>query len=149
MTTIAYKDGILAYDSRRTHGTTISYDDCEKLQIFKGVSFLLCGAVADFDGLIAAYFGGPTPSSNDASGYALDGGVLWLIACDDNTGLWKERVRLDRPDAQGSGSAHALTAMDMGASAIEAVEMAKKRDTKTGGEVKYLAFRKPTHDQTI
>nr|WP_237541343.1 hypothetical protein [Pseudomonas syringae] len=32
MTTIAYKDGVIAYDSRTTGGTTISDDDSGKLQ---------------------------------------------------------------------------------------------------------------------
>ena len=35
MTTIAYKDGVIAYDSRTTRGTVISDDDCEKLKVLR------------------------------------------------------------------------------------------------------------------
>lgn len=37
--------------------------------------------------------------------------------------------------ALGSGSAHAITAMDCGKSARQAVQMAMKRDSNTGGRV--------------
>lgn len=140
MTTIAYKDGVIAYDSRATRGSVITDDDCEKLQEVKGVHFLCTGATCDFDALIAAYFGNAAPAPIEASGYAVDGGALWLISCDDKTGFWKSRIRLDRVDAIGSGSEFALTAMDMGATAAEAVEMAKKRDTNTGGLVRTFTF---------
>jgi len=49
------------------------------------------------------------------------------------TGLWKLPVLLDRPYAIGSGTSYAFAAMDMGASAVKAVEMAARRDTNTGG----------------
>ncbi|GAI22667.1 unnamed protein product, partial [marine sediment metagenome] len=42
------------------------------------------------------------------------------------------------PDAIGSGSAYALAAMDMGASAEEAVRAAMKRDIYTGGKVRTM-----------
>jgi hypothetical protein len=38
----------------------------------------------------------------------------------------------------GRGSDHAMTAMDMGATAAESGEMAQKRDTSTGGVVRTL-----------
>ena len=136
MTTIAYKDGVIAYDSRATRGTTITDDDCEKLETVKGVRFLCTGCTCDFDALIAAYFGTSASAPVEASGYAFDGDTLWLIGHDDKTGFWKGKLRLDTCDAIGSGSAFALAAMDMGATAALAVEMAKKRDTCTGGRVR-------------
>jgi len=138
MTTIAYKDGVIAYDSRCTRGTTITDDDAEKLQTVKGVHFLCTGRTCDFDALIAAYFGATASAPVEASGYAFDGEALWLIGHDDKTGFWKNRLRPDTGDAIGCGSAFALTAMDMGTTAAEAVEMAKKRDTCTGGQVRTL-----------
>jgi len=140
MTTIAYKDGVIAYDSRATRGTTITDDDCEKLETVKGVHFLCTGCTCDFDALIAAYFGTPASAPVEASGYAIDGHTLWLIGNDDKTGFWKNRIRLDTCDAIGCGSAFALTAMDMGATAVESIEMAKKRDTCTGGQVRTLSI---------
>ena len=141
MTTIAYKNGVIAYDSRCTRGTTITDDDAEKLETVKGVHFLCTGCTCDFDALIAAYFGTASSATVEASGYAVDDGTLWLIGHDDKTGFWKSRIRLDAGDAIGSGSAFALAAMDMGATAVEAIEMAKKRDTSTGGRVRDLRIR--------
>jgi len=140
VTTIAYKDGVIAYDSRATRGTTITDDDCEKLETVKGVHFLLTGCACDFDALIAAYFGTIATAPVEASAYAFDGDTLWLIGYDEKTGFWKGRLRLDTCDAIGSGSSFALVAMDMGATAAEAVEMAKKRDSCTGGLVRTLAI---------
>ncbi|MBC3948340.1 proteasome subunit beta [Pseudomonas folii] len=141
MTTIAYKDGVIAYDSRCTRGSTITDDDCEKLETVKGVHFLCTGCTCDFDALIAAYFGAAASAPVEASGYAVDGGTLWLIGHDDKTGFWKNRIRLDTGDAIGSGSAFALAAMDMGATSAEAIEAAKRRDTSTGGRVRELRIR--------
>ncbi|MDB5996884.1 MAG: proteasome subunit beta [Pseudomonas sp.] len=140
MTTIAYKDGVIAYDSRETIGSTIVDDDCEKCQTSGGVHFLLCGSTPDYAALIGGYFGEVFTGSIEASGLAVDGGALVLIGHDKKTGFWKDRIRLDNAFALGSGSHFALTAMDMGATAAEAVEMAKKRDTSTGGQVRTLVI---------
>lgn len=66
MTTIAYKDGVIAYDSRCTRGTTILDDDANKLYAVKGVSFLCTGANCDFPALIDAFFGGEAPAAVEA-----------------------------------------------------------------------------------
>lgn len=60
MTTIAYKDGVIAYDSRVTRSGTIVSDNAPKCQVVDGVSFFLSGAVCDEKALIAAYFGTPS-----------------------------------------------------------------------------------------
>jgi len=141
MTTIAYKDGVIAYDSRVTRGTTITDDDAEKCQVVKGVRFICTGCACDFPALLGAYFGTAATSQVDASGLVVDGDTLWLIGHDDTTGFWKDRLELDRSYAIGSGSTHAFTAMDMGATAAEAVEMAKRRDTCTGGLIRTLDIK--------
>jgi hypothetical protein len=43
---------------------------------------------------------------------------------------------VDSVYAIGCGSDHAITAMDMGATAYQAVQMAAKRDTGTGGTIR-------------
>lgn len=141
MTTIAYKDGVIAYDSRQTRGGAIVSDDALKHQVVDGVSFLLAGAVCDEKALIAAYFGTPSPVPVECSGYAVDGGKLMLVGHDDNTGVWKQELDPSNPDAIGSGSAYALAAMDMGASAEDAVRAAMKRDIYTGGMVRTLTIK--------
>ncbi|SEC25304.1 hypothetical protein SAMN05216178_3987 [Pseudomonas saponiphila] len=136
MTTIAYKDGVIAYDSRQTRGGAIVSDDCLKCQIVDGVSFFLSGAVCDEKALIAAYFGTPSPVPVECSGYAVHDGKLLMVGHDDKTGVWKQELDPTNPDAIGSGSAYALAAMDMGASAEDAVRAAMKRDIYTGGKVR-------------
>ena len=140
MTTIAYKDGIIAYDGRVTRGTQITYDDFDKCLERDGVKFICCGANADFESLMDAYFGWEV-SNCDASAIIIADGLIWNGAVDETTGFWKTQVTEDRPYAIGSGSVHALTAMDMGASAYQAVEMAMKRDSCTGGKIRTLTVK--------
>ncbi|WP_342649103.1 proteasome subunit beta [Pseudomonas sp. REB1044] len=141
MTTIAYKDGVIAHDTRQVRGGVIVSDDCSKCQVVDGVSFFLSGAVCDEKALIAAYFGTPSQVPVECSGYAVDGGRLLMVGHDDRTGIWKQELDPANPDAIGSGSAYALAAMDMGATAQEAVRAAVKRDIYTGGKV--VTFRLP------
>lgn len=136
MTTIAYKDGVIAYDTRQTRGDRVVSDDCEKCHTVEGVHFFLSGAVCDEKALIDAYFGTPSSQPVECSGYVADHGRLMLIGHDDKTGIWKQDLDPSNPDAIGSGFAYAISAMDMGASAEEAVRSAMKRDLHTGGRVK-------------
>lgn len=138
MTTIAYKDGVIAYDSQITRGDVITYDDYEKCIEQGGVKFFCSGAVPDFQRLVDAYFGAKQDGNIDATALVLDGESLMMVAVDDATGLWKSPVLLDRPYAIGSGTPYAYAAMDMGASAEKAVEMAARRDTGTGGRVRTM-----------
>ncbi|MCP8350673.1 MULTISPECIES: proteasome subunit beta [Pseudomonas] len=138
MTTIADKDGVIACDTRQVRGGAIVSDDCSKCQVVDGVSFFLAGAVCDEKALIAAYFGTPSAVPVECSGYAVDGGRLLMVGYDDKTGIWKQELDPANPDAIGSGSAYALAAMDMGASAEDAVRAAMKRDIYTGGRVRTM-----------
>lgn len=135
MTTIAYKYGVIAYDSRQTRNDRIVSDNAQKCTIVDGVRFFLTGAVCDERSLIAAYFGTPSQVPVECSGYVVDGGRLMMVGHDDKTGIWKQDLDPSNPDAIGSGSAYALAAMDMGASAEDAVRAAMKRDIYTGGNV--------------
>ncbi|QOI04594.1 Ntn hydrolase family protein [Pseudomonas savastanoi] len=141
MTTIAYKDGVIAYDSRQTRGGAIVSDDCSKCEVVGGVSFFLSGCVCDEKALIAAYFGTPSKDPVESSGFVVDGGRLMMVGHDDKTGIWKQDLDSSNPDAIGSGAAYALAAMDMGASAEEAVKAAMKRDVYTGGTVRTVVIR--------
>ena len=136
MTTIAYKDGVIAYDSRQTRNDRIVSDNAKKCQVVSGVSFFLSGAVCDEKALIAAYFGTPSPVPVECSGYVVDDGNLMMVGHDDKTGIWKQELELSNPDAIGSGAPYALAAMDMGASAEGAVRAAMKRDIYTGGMIR-------------
>ncbi|MGF6208278.1 proteasome subunit beta [Pseudomonas frederiksbergensis] len=135
MTTIAYKDGVIAYDGRQTRNDRIVSDNAPKCLVVDGVSFFLSGSVCDEKALIAAYFGTASPVPVECSGYVVDGGKLLMVGHEDTTGIWKQELELENPDAIGSGSPYALAAMDMGASAEDAVRAAMKRDIYTGGTI--------------
>ena len=141
MTTIAYKDGVIAYDSQVTRGDVITDDDYEKCIEQKGVKFFCAGAVSDHQRLVDVYFGAKPEGNIDASALVTDGEILMHIAVDDDTGLWKSPIRLDRVYAIGSGTHYAFAAMDMGGTAYQAIEAAKKRDTSTGGTIRTLTIK--------
>lgn len=144
MTTIAYKDGIVAYESRVTAGNTIIHDDYEKCVEVKGVQFILAGDGGDFDAMMGEYFGTPCGRKlGSVAGMVIDSGRLWAVGVDPDTGFWKDEIWTERPQAMGSGQDHAFTAMDMGATAVEAVNWAIKRDIYSGGIVRQIAI-KPT-----
>lgn len=140
MTTIAYKDGIIAYDGRITAGSAITYDDYDKCLERDGVRFVLSGFVCDYRRLIDAYFGEELTNIG-AGALVVDTEGVWNIGHNDGEGVWKSPVIQDKPYAIGSGSVHALTAMDMGATAYQAVEMAMKRDSCTGGKIRTLTVK--------
>lgn len=136
MTTIAYKDGVIAYDSRITVGGTIVDDEANKMTERDGHVFFCTGSTPDCEALIEAYCGRKLSLATiDASGIAVTEGVVYYIGWNQTDGLWKSVVRPENVYSIGSGSSHAQTAMDCGKSAHESVEMAKKRDTYTGGRV--------------
>ncbi|MGY2258129.1 proteasome subunit beta [Pseudomonas sp. SDO55104_S430] len=140
MTTIAYKDGVIAYDGRITRGNQITYDDFDKCLEREGVKFVCSGSTADFESIISAWFGQQVESCSAVALIIADG-VVWHSAVDETTGFWKSALIPDRPYALGSGSEYALTAMDMGATAYQAVEMAMKRDNCTGGKIRTLTVK--------
>ena len=140
MTTIAYKDGIIAYDSRMTQGPTIVDDDHEKMAEREGHCFFACGCLADIDMLIDLFFGKTFDLDRDynvAAFIVTPEGELWQASIDmEDKTFWKHKRRLDNCWAMGSGADHALTAMDMGADAVTAVRMAIRRDTGSGGKIR-------------
>jgi ATP-dependent protease HslVU (ClpYQ) peptidase subunit len=136
MTTIAYKDGVVAFDSRITSGMTINYDDFDKSREVNGVIFFLSGYTCDYQKLVDAWFGEPVKGSVEASALAFDGESLWYVSYGETDGLCRSPLSLASPYVIGSGSPHAQTAMDMGCTAAQAVKMAMKRDAGTGGKVR-------------
>lgn len=134
MTTIAYRDGIIAYDSRATRGKLVADDNFNKCAKVDGLLFFFCGSVSDLQYLIDGYTkGAEPPKSSDICAFVVDKGEVYRAGTDEGV-FWKEAA--SPIDATGSGFAHALTAMDCGLSAFEAVKMAAKRDSATGGKIR-------------
>lgn len=138
MTTIAYKDGVIAYDSQITRGNVILYDDFDKCIVRDGRMFVCSGATADFDALISAYSGSKPTEKIDAIALVIDGDRVNHFAVCETDGPWRAEVLLSHPYAIGSGQEYALAAMDAGLSAYDAVRIAAKRDTSTGGKIRTI-----------
>lgn len=137
MTTIAYRDGLIATDGRTSMGPFISNDDRVKRHEHDGVVFFLCGSSGELDAFIDGWPHEGRDCDSDASGFAVKDGEMWETGCHDKR-VWRMKVDLssDYHMAYGSGMYHAVTAMDMGCSAAEAVQMAAQRDSGTGGTIR-------------
>lgn len=137
MTTIAYnyKEGIIAYDSRRSGDGCITDDNVQKHYKRGSVSFFLCGKPGDYDEFMDCYLSGDTPRENNrVCAYILENGQVYRSGADGEDKIWKHTANYN--GAIGSGGWHAITAMDMGATAKESVKWAMKRDLATGGRVR-------------
>jgi len=140
MTTIAYKGGIVAYDSRVTAGSQICSDSFDKRVAVGAVQFFMVGTTSDFTALIEAYMTNAKDCDyNEANALVVDGYNIYVIGVEDDL-FYKCPVTY--PTALGSGTSHALTAMDMGADAVTAVKMAIKRDSNSGGKVRRYVINK-------
>jgi len=135
MTTIAYKDRVISYDSLMTAGSRICDRDFNKCIKKDGVVFFLCGTVADNDKFIDIWFGKAPYEEIDISAFVYEGASLFEVHCAAERMLTTQ-VDLMKAESIGSGSDHALTAMDLGLTAKEAVKMAALRDTNTGGRIR-------------
>jgi len=154
MTTIAYKDGVIAYDSRRSAGSLIVCDTQDKKHIIRegrdgstegstegSIILFASGAANDIENLVAHLRDNTTKlhTNNYASGLLVQDGVVYDIGVNNTDGVWKY-VSSD-PWADGSGREFALAAMDMGASAKKAVKQAIKRDANSGGKVNVFVVK--------
>lgn len=137
MTTIVYRDGVLAGD------TLVSmnggrYGQASK--VFRGDDGVIGGAAGDLSGVdvLGRWIAGgsgdrPSDYSGDVSGIVVypSGQIL----------VWDGRhMRPIRAQfvSEGSGWQFAFGAMAMGADAVRALEVAMQYDTGTGGEIEVV-----------
>lgn len=142
MTTIAVRAGVMACDSRA---------DGEYAMTVEKIVRLPDGGVAGGAGsasattAVLAWLQAGEPGDPPA----VDEGEWFVLILRPDGSIWKAECRfpafrlLDKFAATGSGSNFAIAAMAMGASAEEAVRIAAKYDTGTGGRVRTLAITKP------
>lgn len=138
MTTIAYRDGKLAGDSRATANGLID-NQTTKVWSHKGVLIAASGSQAlceKFRTWVVAGMDGESPfeGADDGNGLVVS---MAGVVCFGNTGSWP----ISEPFyTLGSGYQLALGALAMGASAEEAVEIASRFDTMTGGKITVLSL---------
>lgn len=144
MTTIAYKDGIVAYESYAVKGEIIIDDDYDKHKEYNNHYFFYSGTPCDIDLLIAAFFDNDRDNViPECEAIVVDNEKqVWNCSVNDDNILWKFKVEENKVMAIGSGDTYALTAMDCGCSAEEAVKMAIKRDIYSGGQIRTFKIPK-------
>ena len=139
MTTVAFRDGLLAADSYATDSSsTVQVVKCARLpngdvagaagdlfKVAQALAWLVSGSNDD------------PPDITDAEVLFTEGGVLYLA-----DGGWPG-VRVKGHAAIGSGAQGALVAMRLGHSAEEAVRAVIGVDPKTGGEIDVLPVEPP------
>lgn len=140
MTTIAYKDGIIAYDSRMTAYNVVVDDNFNKLFQNNGVSLLYCGDVGDIEDFLRFYFDNEIPSRQldcEALVVTLDKfHCVDVVSDGEDYRIRKIPLRKDNHYAIGSGTKLSLAAMDMGACSYDAVKLACSRDIYSGGKIR-------------
>lgn len=145
MTTIAYRDGVMSGDGRETsegpnESALVIRDNCKK--VFKLADGRLFGASKgseDIERLYRALQNGDElfPVLADVNGLLIDtDGKMWLY---EGT-IWQPLEDVEYY-AIGSGSIYAFAAMDMGASAEEAVLVGTKRDPYSGGKISSVKLK--------
>lgn len=151
MTTIAYRDGVLAADS------LVCGDNTRwgaKTKIVRARCGIMGGASGDASA--AAHYlewvesleKEPQPEAAPDTTHGVDG---LLISRDGSVWCWTGGMslfRMELPEGEtftaiGSGAKLAMGAMAMGASAERAVEIAIKYDIYTGGRITTLALSAP------
>ena len=142
MTTIAYKHGVIAYDSRLTRADEVISDSANKMVSSGDSRLFWAGRTADgpvvLDALIA---GSKVCDAGDGSGIAIINGTVFAAGLIDKE-LWKLPIStFENVAAFGSGADYAIGAMDMGATALEAVKIAARRDVFTGGKIRTVKYK--------
>ena len=138
MTTVAFRDGVMAADSLAQIDSQII--GMQKLFIVRSAVIGGCGDAADIRVFIDWFSAGAdTGRLPEFRSYRADDAPDFTVIVADESGLtrWTEYfqpTRINEPFyAIGSGSMFALGAMCHGASAEEAVRIAALNDVNTGG----------------
>lgn len=143
MTTVVYRDGVLAADSLVTMGDTKIHGNMRKLSRVHGHLIGIAGGVADCDEFInwCKAGGSETETEPPKGQYSAivvqPNGKVFEVEC----GKYLPRLTNTKFHAIGSGAPYALAAMYAGASAAEAVRIATKIDTNSGLPVKTLKLK--------
>lgn len=149
MTTIAYRDGILAADRlAQLDGAVSGLVTKVQVPVADGIyrAVGIAGTLAELQRVMwwanTENEFGDTPQALPPPKLSA-GTVALLIDASGDVGYLEEDaealITIDAPfHARGSGREFALGAMAQGATAIEAVQVAARFDTKTGGGVDWI-----------
>lgn len=143
MTTVAYRDGILAADTQITYGATLLQGSYQKIhKLSNGALYGFCGSLeaGEFMRRHLIQVGKGKGHLEDID-LRDENYEAIIVQPDGKTYFFEKRIwsRLKLPYvAMGTGKEHAFGAMFVGASAKQAVKAAIKLDPNTGGKVKWV-----------
>lgn len=144
MTTIVYRDGVMAGDGRETiiEERESSYvDNDDSVKVFRLKDGRLFGAAKTSENIYRLHEslikGFAPPKMEDVNGLLIDlRGRIWFFE-----GVTWRQVK-QKYYAIGSGARFALPALDAGATAVQACKIGIKRDPYSGGKVTVVKLRK-------
>jgi ATP-dependent protease HslVU (ClpYQ) peptidase subunit len=137
MTTVAYKDGIMASDSQVTDNGVKDFHTNKLLRLDDGTLVGYCGNYLDLVSLKEKIEGALSKkvSKKDLQGITFMVVTKHTLSTLQGGGL----INMDtQPYAIGSGALYARAAMKAGASAEDAVRVAIEMDIYSGGEIHTL-----------
>lgn len=135
MTTIAYDGKTVAVDSRRTRGSVIITDKAEKFKISGSDVFILAGATDEINFFVRNFQPNKECDMNgcDASGVLISDGHVYAVGVHE--GRLFSCVSTGDAFCDGSGGSFAISSIDHGKTAEQAVKYAITRDIYSGGHV--------------
>ena len=138
MTTIAFDGRYIACDSRVSSDGHVASNNVNKFFINDEWVLFWSGAIHQKDLFIDTFIAkGEFHSDPEVwlMGFKKDTKEVFTIYAKNKKFLMD---KIEWIDGQGSGCCYAIGAMEFGASAIEAVKIAKNRDCATGGKINCL-----------
>lgn len=146
MTTVAYKDGVIASDSALTYGNAYIGTSKKVWKFGTGALYGICGMgddrplrrllekVKTEDELPSVAQLQEVKGDMEAL-FILPDGQVFSIATDENASVFPVE---DAHHAIGRGRKFAIGAMDAGADAIKAADIGSHRDINSGGSIQVL-----------
>lgn len=152
MTVVAYRGGVMACDSRWTHKSFVVTNVCKIRRLKSGALF---GSAGEFDDRSIIELLQNVERESDLPGWGdlkdlgqqvsallvLPDGSIYVIECNPDADEYCVYQPSEGYAAIGCGMRQAIPAMDAGASAIRACEIACARNVWCGGEIHSLKLK--------
>lgn len=136
MTTIAFDGRYIACDSRISQDSRIVDDSCKKYIDTEGWVFFMAGNIAIQKDFVNCFLsGGVFDKKGHVGSLGFSKKDSKVYDFNHSEGQF-DLCEIYHKEALGSGMLHAISAMDFGKSAVEAVMHAATRDMYTGGIIR-------------
>ena len=139
MTSIVYhhESKTLAVDGRMCCDGVIELDNYNKIHTNSAGVWVMAGDVSDIEEFVNLKDNeSMSGDSANVSGYLVNNGQMFYVCLGDD--LKRRMYKNEHNSADGSGRKFALSAMDFGCGAVDAIKYAAKKDIFTGGEIQVV-----------